>query len=138
MVAADTWHMPFLFSISQLPPSLQNWGRCSACFVCQISSTLTKVVTLTVSFLKTLNSFGAKISLMTLYHPQGNGTVERFNWSLLQMYVQNQADCQHYLPLVLFPYSTAVHLSTWSSPFKLMFGCPSLTLPLPPPFDVNT
>ena len=40
---------------------------------------------------ETLRAFGTNKSHTTAYHPQGNGMVERFNWSLLQMlqlYVQ--------------------------------------------------
>ena len=92
---------------------------------------------------ETLDSFGVKKSRTTAYHPQGDGMIERFNRSLLQMlrvYVQDQADWERYLPLVLFAYHTAVHSSTRFSPFELMFGRPALTSPLPSlmAFDVNT
>ena len=92
---------------------------------------------------ETLDSVGVKISRTTAYHPQGDEMVEMFNRSLLQMlqvYVQDQADWEHYLPLVLFPYRTAVHSSTRFSPFELMFSRLALTSPLPylNAFDVNT
>ena len=110
---------------------------------CWTSSILTKVLTLRVPFFfETLHSFGVKKSRTTAYHPQGDGMVERFNRSLLQLlvYVQDQADWERYLPLVLFAYCTAVHLSTRFSPFELMFGRPALTSPLLSltTFDVNT
>ena len=43
------------------------------------------------------------------------------------------------LPLLLFTYLTAVHLSTRFSPFELMFGRPVLISPLPSlnTFNVN-
>ena len=73
------------------------------------------------------------VLLLTI--PQGDGMVERFNRSLLQLlraYVDNQDDWEWYLPLVLYAYRTAVHSSTGSSPFLLMFGChPTLTPFLP-------
>ena len=51
--------------------------------------------------------------------------VERFNRSLLQLlcsYVEYEAEWEQYLPLVLFAYRTAAHVSTGVSPFLLMFG----------------
>ena len=64
-------------------------------------------------------------SRTTAYHPQGDGTVERFNRSLLQLlqsYVESQNDWEHYLPLVLYAYRTTTHSSTRAHPFMLMFG----------------
>ena len=59
---------------------------------------------------------------------------------MLRVYVQDQADWEHYLPLVLFAYRTVVHSSTRFSPFELMFSRPALTSPVPSfnTFDVNT
>ena len=37
-------------------------------------------------------------------------------------YVEQEADWEKYLPLVLFAYRTATHASTGASPFLLMFG----------------
>ena len=74
---------------------------------------------------QTLEAFGVAKSRTTAYHPQGDGMVERFNRSLLQMlraYVQDQADWECHLPLVLYAYRTAVHTSTGVSPFELMYG----------------
>ena len=59
------------------------------------------------------------------YHPQGDGIAERFNRSLLQFlrsYTQQEADWEVYLPLALFAFRTAVHLSTGVSPFEMIFG----------------
>jgi len=53
---------------------------------------------------QTLEAFGIKKSRTTAYHSQGNGMVERFNRSLLQLlrtYVDSQSDWERYLPLVL-------------------------------------
>ena len=74
---------------------------------------------------QTLDALGVTKSRTTAYHPQGDGMVERFNRSLLQMlraYVQKEADWERFLPLVLYAYRTAVHSSTDISPFELMFG----------------
>ena len=92
---------------------------------------------------QTLDTFGIQKSRTTAYHPQGDGMVERFNRTLLQMlrvYVQDQADWERHLPLVLFAYRTAVHSSTGLSPFELMFGRSGRLSALPAinAFDTNT
>ena len=74
---------------------------------------------------QTLEAFGVTKSCTTAYHPGGDGLVECFNRSLLQMlraYVQQHNDWEKYLPFVLYAYRTAVHSSTGVSPFELMFG----------------
>ena len=75
---------------------------------------------------QTLEAFGISKTRTTAYHPQGDGMVERFNRSLLQLlrvYTDIQAaDWEHYLPLVLYAYRTAVHSSTGVTPFQMMFG----------------
>ena len=74
---------------------------------------------------QTLQAFGVQKSRTTAYHPQGDGMVERFNRSLLQMlrtYVNTQDEWEQYLPLVLYAYRTSAHASTGASPFLLMFG----------------
>ena len=51
--------------------------------------------------------------------------VEHFNRSPLQLlrsYVEKEADWKQQLSLVLFAYRTAIHISTVTSPFLLMFG----------------
>eukprot|EP00731_Ephydatia_muelleri_P010889 Em0005g1475a len=73
----------------------------------------------------TLDAFGVKKSHTTPYHPQGDGMVERFNRSLLQLlrtYVERQEDWEQNLPLALYAYRTATHTSTGVSPFMLMYG----------------
>ena len=74
---------------------------------------------------QTLDTFGTRKSHTTAYHPEGDGMVERFNRSLLQMlrsYVKNEADWERHLPLVLYAYRTSVHSSTGIEPYVLMFG----------------
>ena len=74
---------------------------------------------------QTLDAFGTSKSYTTAYHPQGDGMVERFNCSLLQMirsYVENEADWEYHLPLVLYAYQISVHSSTGIEPYVLMFG----------------
>ena len=81
---------------------------------------------------QTLEAFGVHKSRTTPYHPQGDGMVERFNRSLLQLlraYVDAQNDWERYLPLVLYGYRTSVHASTGISPFVLMFGCHPRSMP---------
>ena len=83
---------------------------------------------------QTLEAFGIKKTRTTAYHPQGDGMVERFNRSLLQLlraYVERQTEWEQYLPFVLFAYHTAVHTSTGVSPFELMYGRPPSHHPFP-------
>ena len=92
---------------------------------------------------QTLATFGIHRSRTTAYHPEGDGMVERFNRSLLQMlrvYVADQADWEQYLPLMLFAYRTAAHTSTGISPFELIFGRSPHMSELPPlaAFDTGT
>ena len=99
-----------LFSVMGLPDILHSdQGR-------NFESTLLR---------QTLKSFGVHKSHTTAYHPEGGGMVERFNRSLLQLlrsYVDNEADWEQHLPLVLYAYRTAAHSSTGVSPYMLMFG----------------
>ena len=86
---------------------------------------------------QTLEAFGIHKSRTTAYHPQGDGMVERFNRSLLQLlrtYFDKQEDWERYLPLVLYAYHTSIHSSTGVSPFLLTYGRnPSLA-----PFSKST
>ena len=83
---------------------------------------------------QTLGAFGVAKTRTTAYHPAGDGLVERFNRSLLQMLraFVNEGDWEQYLPFVLYAYRTSVHSSTGVSPFELMYGrCahkPTLTM----------
>ena len=89
---------------------------------------------------QTLDAFGVVKSRTTAYHPQGDGMVEQFNRSLLQMLrlcVCTQTNWEEFLPLVLFAYRTSVHTSTGTSPFELMCGrnAQNTSIPLPTAFD---
>ncbi|KAF0706282.1 hypothetical protein AaE_014191 [Aphanomyces astaci] len=67
------------------------------------------------------------------YHPQGQGLVERFNHTIIQMlkiYVNDhQTDCDTYLPRLLFAHRTSHHETLGDSPYFCLFGR-DLTLPL--------
>ena len=79
---------------------------------------------------KTLNhlqeeAYWVGMACTTAYHPQGDGMVECFNRSLLQLlrsYVEKEADWEQHLPLVLFAYRIATHSLTGTSPFLVMFS----------------
>ena len=76
-------------------------------------------------FTQVLDAFGVQKSCTTPYHPQGDGMVEKFNCTLLQLlrtYVTSQQDWETYLPYVLYAYRTSQHTATRVSPFLLLYG----------------
>ena len=92
---------------------------------------------------QSLDAFGISKSHSTAYHPEGNGLVERFNRTLLQLlrtYVEQESEWEELLPLALYAYRTAVHTTTGVSPHVLMFGRqPKLTVfESPRAFDSTT
>ena len=83
---------------------------------------------------QTLDAFGIRKSRTTAYHLEGNGMVERFNRTLLQLlriYTETHDEWERYLPFVLLAYRTAVYSSTGVSPFALMFGRSPAQNPFP-------
>ena len=69
---------------------------------------------------QSLEAFGISKSRTTAYHPEGNGMVERFNRTLLQLlwtYVKQDSEWEEHLPLALYAYRTAVHTATGMSPY---------------------
>ena len=69
---------------------------------------------------------GMKKTRTTPYHPMGNGMVERFNKTLLNMLgtleESQKTDWKSYVSTMTHAYNAAVHDSTGFSPFFLMFG----------------
>ncbi|KAL5491524.1 hypothetical protein EMCRGX_G016826 [Ephydatia muelleri] len=67
-----------------------------------------------------------KHHLITAYHPQSNGLVERFNQSLQNMLrkcIQEKKEkWDDYLDTCTFAYNTSRHESTKFTPFEIMFG----------------
>ena len=76
---------------------------------------------------------GSHTIRMTLYHPESDGLVERFNRTLLMMLAmfagENRDDWDDLLPTVMMAYRSSVHESTGFSPYMLMFG-EECTLPM--------
>ena len=70
--------------------------------------------------------YNIKRTRTTSYHPQGNGQVERFNRSMIQMLTSLEADKKsrwpEYLPELVFCYNATPHTTTGHSPYSLLFG----------------
>ena len=60
------------------------------------------------------------------YHPQSDGMVERFNWTLeaqLSKFADhNQKDWDEHIPFLLMAYHSATHDTTSCSPARMMLG----------------
>ena len=69
---------------------------------------------------------GMRKTRTTPYHPMGNGMVERFNKTLLNMLgtleESQKSDWKSYVSTMTHAYNAASHYSTGFSPFFLMFG----------------
>ena len=69
---------------------------------------------------------GVKKTRTTPYHPMGNGMVERFNKTLLNMLgvlqEHQKADWKVHVSTLTHAYNAAIHDSTGFSPYYLMFG----------------
>jgi hypothetical protein len=77
-------------------------------------------------------SIGTKHKLSTAYHPQTNGLVEWFNWTLceaLAKYANTEKDdWDLYIPSVLFAYQIKRHETTHHEPFYLIYGRDAILL----------
>ena len=63
---------------------------------------------------------------VSVWHPCGNGMIERFNktlkHSLKKLCAQQPKDWDRYLPAALFAYREDPQLSTGFSPFEMLYG----------------
>ncbi|CAF4416553.1 unnamed protein product [Rotaria sp. Silwood2] len=73
-----------------------------------------------------IKQIGSTHLYTTLYHPQSNGQVERFN-STMDAKISalsnlQKTDWDDQLPFVTFNYNTTIHASTKQIPFEMMYG----------------
>jgi len=62
----------------------------------------------------------------TTYYPQGNGQVKSTNkvleTLLTKLVNDNRIDWDEHLPIMLFSYITEYKVTTWYTPYQLMYG----------------
>ena len=121
--------MPRLFlpGMSLLEQRLKPCSRTFSCITAFRQNYIaTKVQTLNPKLLRRYVRFPEYRSRTTPYHPMGNGMVERFNHTLLNMLgtmsEKQMSDWKSHVPTLTHAYNAAVHESTGFSPFYLMFG----------------
>lgn len=92
-------------------------------------------------FWKALNKLtGVKLKMSTSFHPETDGSSERFNKTVIQSLrfhvEQNQTGWSRALPLIHFNYMNTVNASTGHTPFQLHLGrAPRV---IPPLFNAST
>jgi hypothetical protein len=73
-----------------------------------------------------VNHFLFQHTTSTTYYPQGNGQEKLTNKVIKSMLTklvsEKRNDWDEHLGVVLFAYYTAYQISTWHTPFQLMYG----------------
>ena len=82
---------------------------------------------LTASQMRALCTYlQAKLKLSVAYHPQTDGTSERFHSTMLQMIrahvSDNHKDWSEHIPALLYAYHNTVHTATSYTPHMVLFG----------------
>lgn len=77
-------------------------------------------------FQEMCEALGMDKTRTTPLHPQSDGMIERFNWTiegmLSKFVTENQRDWGSHLPVLMMAYHSTVHETTSFTPCELMFG----------------
>ena len=117
---------PFHRLTRKLPESPLRWSSSSWCLGCQMFCIQTRAAVSKVPFcvkhLRHLEQPSPIHQRITLKVMEWWNASSILCYRCLELSVDKNTNWEHYLPLKLYAYRTAIHSSTGVTPFQLMFG----------------